>query len=63
MKTRLLPTLLAVVCCLSFGLFAQVTFERLLQSTGLTLYSMISQVVGASACFITMSLVIWRRMK
>lgn len=38
---------LSIVCTFSMGLFFQVTFERLLQSTGLTLYSMISQVVGA----------------
>ena len=38
---------LQIVCCLSIGLFFQMTFERLLQSTGRTLYSMISQVTGA----------------
>ena len=31
----------------SFGLFGQVTFERLLQATGRTVLSMISQLVGA----------------
>ena len=31
----------------SFGLFGQVIFERLLQSTGKTMYSMISQMTGA----------------
>jgi len=36
-----------ICCLLSFGVFYQVTFERLLQSTGLTLYSMISQITGA----------------
>ena len=36
-----------IVCCFSFGLFFQVMFERLLQSTGLTFYSMISQITGA----------------
>ena len=35
------------VCVFSFGLFFAMTFERLLQSTGITLYSMISQTVGA----------------
>ena len=40
-------TYLRIVCCMSFGLFFQMTFERLLQSTGRTLYSMISQTVGA----------------
>lgn len=38
---------LAVVCCLSFGMFAQFTFERLLQSTGKTFYIMITQGIGA----------------
>ena len=38
---------LSIVCCLSIGLFFQMTFERLLQSTGKTLYSMISQLTGA----------------
>ncbi len=38
----------ASVCCIfSFGMFAQMTFERMLQSTGRTLYSMITQAVGA----------------
>lgn len=32
---------------LSFGLFFQITFERLLQSTGLTMYAMITQLIGA----------------
>lgn len=40
-------TYLGIVMTLSFGVFLQVTFERLLQSTGLTLYSMISQLTGA----------------
>ncbi len=40
-------TYLRIVCCLSLGLFFQMTFERLLQSTGRTLYSMISQGAGA----------------
>ena len=38
---------LSIICILSIGLFCQVTFERLLQSTCLTLYSMISQATGA----------------
>ena len=38
---------LTIVCCLSFGVFFQVMFERLLQSTGKTFYSMISQSTGA----------------
>jgi len=40
-------TYLRYVLMLSFGLFFQMTFERLLQSTGLTLQSMISQLTGA----------------
>ena len=38
---------LSIVCGFSFGLFFQMTFERLLQSTGLTVYSMASQLSGA----------------
>ncbi|WP_243111861.1 MATE family efflux transporter [Butyrivibrio sp. CB08] len=40
-------TYLRIVSCLSFGIFFQMTFERLLQSTGKTIYSMISQGTGA----------------
>lgn len=38
---------LRIVCVCSFGLYAQLIFEKLLQSTGKTLYSMITQAVGA----------------
>lgn len=38
---------LTVICCCSFGIFAQFTFEKLLQSTGKTFYTMITQGVGA----------------
>lgn len=38
---------LGIVMCLSLGLFFQVCFERLLQSTGLTIFSMYSQLTGA----------------
>ena len=38
---------LAVCCGLCIGMFTQVTFERLLQSTGRTFYSMITQSTGA----------------
>ena len=38
---------LRVCLCLSFGAVYQITFERLLQSTGRTFYSMISQATGA----------------
>jgi len=40
-------TYLRICCIFSFGLFGQFTFERLLQSTGKTLYSMITQITGA----------------
>lgn len=37
-----------IICTVfSFGVFGQVTFERLLQSTGKTIYTMITQGVGA----------------
>lgn len=38
---------LTIVCLFSFGSFAQFIFERLLQSTGKTFYTMITQLVGA----------------
>ncbi len=38
---------LRVVTGASIGVFMQFTFERLLQSTGLTFYNMITQLVGA----------------
>nr|ACI02048.1 hypothetical protein [uncultured bacterium] len=38
---------LSVICCFSFGMFFQFTFERLLQSTGRTFQTMITQTVGA----------------
>ena len=38
---------LSIVCSCSFGLFAQFVFERLLQSTGKTFYTMITQGSGA----------------
>ena len=36
-----------ILCSLSFCMFFQITFERLLQATGKTVYSMITQLVGA----------------
>ncbi len=36
-----------LIACFSLGVFCQIMFERLLQSTGLTIYSMISQITGA----------------
>lgn len=38
---------LTVICCCSFGIFTQFTFEKLLQATGKTFYTMITQGVGA----------------
>lgn len=38
---------LSIVCICSFGVYAQFIFERLLQATGLTFYSMLSQLAGA----------------
>ena len=38
---------LSIVTTLSFGLFGQIIFERLLQSTGKTIYSMYTQALGA----------------
>ncbi len=40
-------TYLSLCCSLSFGLFGQFVFERLLQATGKTLYTMITQSTGA----------------
>ena len=38
---------LTLVCVCSFGIYAQFIFEKLLQATGKTVYSMISQMTGA----------------
>lgn len=38
---------LTIVCCFGFGVYAQFIFERLLQSTGRTLYTMFTQGTGA----------------
>ncbi len=38
---------LRIVCLCSFGFFIQMSFERLLQSTGKTTYTMITQSIGA----------------
>ena len=38
---------LTICCCASFGIFFQCTLERLLQSTGKTVYAMITQGAGA----------------
>ena len=38
---------LSIVCCGSLGLFFQIYGERILQATGKTLLSMVSQILGA----------------
>src|SRR5690554_2087311 len=38
---------LSILCIYSFALFGQMTFERLLQSTGKTFYTMVTQATGA----------------
>lgn len=40
-------TYITICTTLSLGLFFQMTFERLLQSTGKTIFSMVSQLTGA----------------
>lgn len=37
----------SIICIFAFGVFAQMTFERLLQSTGRTFFTMITQATGA----------------
>ncbi|MDO4262292.1 MAG: MATE family efflux transporter [Eubacteriales bacterium] len=37
----------SICCCMSFGIFLQVMFERLLQATGKTFYTMCTQGMGA----------------
>lgn len=38
---------LTIVCCCSFGMYTQFIFERLLQSTGKTIFTMVTQGTGA----------------
>ena len=38
---------LTIIACFSFGVFGQIMFERLMQSTGRTLYTMFTQGLGA----------------
>ena len=40
-------TYLTICCIAGFGIFIQTTFERLLQATGKTVYTMITQGIGA----------------
>ncbi len=36
-----------ICCCMSFGVFTQIMFERMLQGTGKTIYTMYTQGIGA----------------
>lgn len=38
---------LRICCCLSLGVYIEITFERLMQGTGRTIYSMFTQLAGA----------------
>lgn len=38
---------MSIICTMSFGLFLQICFERLLQSTGRTVFTMLMQLTGA----------------
>ena len=38
---------MSIICCCSLGVFFQISMERLLQSTGRTIYNMITQTTGA----------------
>ncbi len=40
-------TYLTICCCAGFGIFLQICLERILQSTGKTVYTMITQGIGA----------------
>ena len=40
-------TYLTICCVAGMGIFLQTTFERLLQATGKTIYTMITQSTGA----------------
>ncbi|MCR5655882.1 MAG: MATE family efflux transporter [Butyrivibrio sp.] len=40
-------TYLRIICLVSIGIFSQMTYERMLQSTGRTIFSMVSQMTGA----------------
>ena len=40
-------TYLTICCVAGMGIFLQTTFERLLQATGKTMYTMITQSTGA----------------
>lgn len=40
-------TYLRICCCCSIGLYLQIAFERVMQGTGMTIYTMITQMTGA----------------
>lgn len=40
-------TYLTICCCASFGIFGEIIFERLMQSTGKTVFTLATQGVGA----------------
>ena len=40
-------TYLRICCCFSLGIYVEITFERLMQGTGRTIYSMFTQLAGA----------------
>lgn len=52
-------TYLRICCCFSLGIYIEITFERLMQGTGRTLYSMFTQLTGAIANIILDPLMIF----
>lgn len=50
---------LRICCCFSLGVYIQITFERLMQGTGRTIYSMFTQLTGAIANIILDPLMIF----
>ncbi len=40
-------TYITICCCVSFGIFGEIIFERLMQATGRTIYTMYTQGIGA----------------
>lgn len=38
---------LRICCCCSLGLYLQIVFERVMQGTGMTVYTMVTQMTGA----------------
>ena len=52
---------LTVCCCISFGIFGEVMFERIIQATGQTIYTMLTQGAGAICNIILDPVFIFRR--